>query len=199
MHLSYLGPASWDLIFHILSSWLTVGSGGSHIVALGFFFFFFSGHPLCSEIHIWRAEIANVCELLVYCYGRKYSISQPPGVSRISHPPKLPVAEAKFSVVIAKKIRASFRCLVATRKAEIYPLEWQAENIGGLLILIPVYPWGNLLFCERQASRKNINSYYSHSPLYSRAEVLFQEKGPFFPTPALDKDSKIFPRGIGSP
>ena len=154
---------------------------------------------LGSEIHIRRAGIPEGCDITVYCYGRKYSISQPPGVSRISHPPKLPVAEAKFSVVIAKKIRASFRCLVATRKAEIYPLEWQAENIGGLLILIPVYPWGNLLFCERQASRKNINSYYSHSPLYSRAEVLFQEKGPFFPTPALDKDSKIFPRGIGSP
>ena len=31
VHLSCLGPASWDLIFHILSSSLTVGSGSSSL------------------------------------------------------------------------------------------------------------------------------------------------------------------------
>ena len=158
-------------------------------------FFFFPEHPLGSEIHIWKVGIANVCDLLVYSYGRKYSISQPPGVSRISHPPKLPVAEAKFSVSIAKKIGVSFHCLADIHQAEIYPQEWQAENTGGLLIIIPVYPWGNLLFCERQANRKNINSYCSHFPLYSRAEVLFQDKGATVPSPSSRQRFKNFSQG----
>ena len=156
---------------------------------------FCSEHPLGSEIHIWSARIANACDLLVYWHGRKYSISQPPGVSGISHPPKFPFAEAKFSVSIAKKIGVSFHCIPSIHKAEIYPQEWQAENIGGLLILIPVYPWGNLLFCERQANRKNINSYCSNLPLYSRTEVLFQENGAIVPSPSSRQRFRIFSQG----
>ena len=34
------------------------------------------GCPWGSEIHIWRARIADGCDLLIYWYGGKYSISQ---------------------------------------------------------------------------------------------------------------------------
>ena len=35
------------------------------------------GCPLGSEIYIWKARIASGYGILVYSYGRKYSISHP--------------------------------------------------------------------------------------------------------------------------
>ena len=37
------------------------------------------GCPRSSEIHIWRARVADGCDNLVYWYSRKYSISQERG------------------------------------------------------------------------------------------------------------------------
>ena len=56
MHPSYLGPTSCNWIFHILSSSLMVGSGGIVL----------PGCPPGSEIHIWRAGIADDHAILVY-------------------------------------------------------------------------------------------------------------------------------------
>ena len=39
---------------------------------------FFTGTLWGSEIHIWRAGIPDVCEILAYWYGREHSISHSP-------------------------------------------------------------------------------------------------------------------------
>ena len=82
MHLSYLGPVS--CVFHILtSSKLTVGSGYSLMAARSQVLVF-----LCTiraqEFTCGRPELLMTVISLdfphglifVYCYGRKYSISQ---------------------------------------------------------------------------------------------------------------------------
>ena len=67
MHLSYVGQAS--CVFHILScSGLPIGSGCSLMSAK-------LRDPPPSWV-LWRAGIADDCDILVYCYGRKYSMSQ---------------------------------------------------------------------------------------------------------------------------
>lgn len=80
---------------HILSSFLTVGSG--RWLPSGLFHIprdpqhslwgeadrcwivhniLPFGHSPSSEIHIWRLKIADGCTILVYWYGSKYSVSQ---------------------------------------------------------------------------------------------------------------------------
>ena len=67
MHLSYVGQAS--CVFIILScSGLPIASGCSLMSAD-------LRDPSPSRV-LWRAGIADDCDILVYCYGRKYSMSQ---------------------------------------------------------------------------------------------------------------------------
>ena len=80
-HLSSLGSASWDLIFHILSSLLTGGDGSSSVAA-GKQVLLFLG----SEIHMWRAGIPEGCDMLVYWHSRKYSVSRQHGGPPHSRP-----------------------------------------------------------------------------------------------------------------
>ena len=68
MHLSYLGPASCFLLFHVLR----VAAKDSCWIA-GIVLLF--GHSQGSEIHIWRPEITDGYDILVYRHGRKHSIS----------------------------------------------------------------------------------------------------------------------------
>ena len=72
-HLSSLGPVSC-----VFSSWvslgLTVGNGCSLMPARWQMFFSFLSSFSLTGLQ-WRAAIADDCDILVYWYGRKYSIS----------------------------------------------------------------------------------------------------------------------------
>ena len=57
-----------------------MGVGGGMANGCGQMTLFFQ----VSEIYIWKAEIADGCDILVYWYGRKYSISQ--GDKTDTHP-----------------------------------------------------------------------------------------------------------------
>ena len=75
VHLSYLGPVSCVFTCWVPSG-LTVGSGCSLMAARWLVFFSFQSF-LRFTGSCWRAIIADVCESVVYWYGRKYSISHP--------------------------------------------------------------------------------------------------------------------------
>ena len=75
MHFGYLGPVSCVFSYPEFlrvhgrkwlqpEGWLSDGAG----VLL-------PDCPSGSGIHIWRAEITDNCDILVYSYGRKYFIS----------------------------------------------------------------------------------------------------------------------------
>ena len=73
MRLSRLGPASCFHILSFLSSGLIVGSGYSLMTARRQVFFCLSS--LRAHWLTWRAAITDDCDIPVYWYGRKHSIS----------------------------------------------------------------------------------------------------------------------------
>ena len=64
MRLSYRGPAPCFLFFFFFFRRKPTASGWKALP---------SGHPLGSEIHIWRPEIVGDCVILVYTYSRRYT------------------------------------------------------------------------------------------------------------------------------
>ena len=69
MHLSYLEPASCDLIFPFLSSSFTTGSGSRLNCDCSFWV-----SPRLRNSHLGAGR-TDGCDIFVYWYGRKHSIS----------------------------------------------------------------------------------------------------------------------------
>ena len=114
MHLCYLGPVS--CIFHPLSSSVLTIKRGCSLVDARSHRYSSSLVPLGSGIHIWRARITNDCEILVYWYGKNYSISHLCSWQPL--PAHLPAdSSGHLSLTLALSFRDTLLTLIPSSKA----------------------------------------------------------------------------------